>query len=63
MKTYLLMCSNKREITNLFKRLLTIRKTLVDENLEKITDPSISVQMLRNSDNLQDCTVNYSFGK
>ena len=56
------VCKQKA-IINLFERLLEIRSSLVDENLEKINDPSISVQMLRNSDNLQDCTVHYSFGK
>ena len=53
----------QKRITNLFERLLKIRNSLVDENLVKKTNPSITAQMLKNSDNLHKCIVHYTLGK
>ena len=49
----------QKAITNLFERLLKIRNSLVDENLMKKPNPSITAQMLKISDNLHKCTVHF----
>ena len=53
----------QKEATHLFSKLIKIRDSLVDKNLCKVTAPSISAEMLEDSDDLHDSTVHYPSGK
>ena len=53
----------QKQITHLMSRLIHIRNQLVDKNLCRIADPSMSDGMLENSVNLLDSIVHYSSGK
>ena len=52
----------QKVISVLFKQLLDIRKTMVEDNRQNTLDPSISAEMLKTSYDLQPCIVNYSSG-
>ena len=53
----------QKEATHLFSKLIKIQDSLVDKNLCKVTAPSISAEMLEDSDDLHDGTVHYPSGK
>ena len=53
----------QKEATHLFSKLMKIRNSLLDKNLCKVTAPSISAEMLEDSDDLLDSTVHYLSGK
>ena len=50
----------QKGITHLFVQLMRIRKSLVGENLEAESDPSISGGVLEDSDNLHTSIVHCS---
>ena len=49
----------QKSVTHLIMELLKLREKMVDKNLKLASDPSTSVQVLVNSDNLQDRIVHY----
>ena len=49
----------QKSVTHLIMELLKLREKMVDKNLKLVSDPSTSVQVLVNSDNLQDSIVHY----
>ena len=53
----------QKQITHLLSRLINIRNKLLDKNLRRITDPSMSADVLENSVYLLDSIVHYSSGK
>ena len=54
----------QKEVTELFSKLLNIKKTMTENSLPTIMDPStLSDLVLKTSYNLHGCTVNYSSGK
>ena len=55
--------TKQKEITHLLSKLIDVRNELLDKNLCKVRDPSISEEVLEDSVNLLDCIVYYSSGK
>ena len=55
--------TKQKEITHLLSKLIDVRNELLDKNLCKVRDPSISGEVLEDSVNLLDCIVHYSSGK
>ena len=53
----------QKEITHLLSSLINVRNKLLDKNLFKIRDPSMSGDVLEDSVDLLDCIVHYSSGK
>ena len=49
----------QKSVTHLIMELLKIREKMVDKNLKLVSDPSTSVGVLDNSDNLHDSIVHY----
>ena len=55
--------TKQKEITHLLSKLIDVRNELLDKNLCKVRDPSISGEVLEDSVNLLDCIVHYFSGK
>ena len=53
----------QKQVTHLFSQLLKIRNSMVDDNLCMVADPSTSVGVLGDSDNLPSSIVHYPSGK
>ena len=54
----------QKEVTTLFSKLISIKKTMAENNDKNIMDPStLSYEVLKTSYYLQPSIVNYSFGK
>ena len=54
----------QKEVTTLFSKLISIKKTMAENNDKNIMDPStLSYEVLKTSYYLQHSIVNYSFGK
>ena len=53
----------QKEVTHLLSKLIEERGKLLDKNLCKVRDPSMSGDVLEDTVNLLDCIVHYSSGK